>query len=137
MKISMVCLTINFTAACILMLPLREGGPGIANTITSLINVGLLLFALRKKLGKLDMAPLRAALRPLVLATLLAGVIAWCGWNYWERTFGHDSIPLKIGAVFVPAGIAAGIYWLIAILCKIPAAKEMADFALAKFQRFK
>jgi putative peptidoglycan lipid II flippase len=137
MKISMVCLTINFTAACILMLPLREGGPGIANTLTSLINVGLLLFALRKKLGKLDMAPLRDTLRPLVLATLLAGVIAWCGWNYWERMFGHASIALRIGAVFVPAGIAAGIYWLIAILCKIPAAKEMADFALAKFQRFK
>ena len=137
MKISLVCLAINFTAACILIKPLREGGPGIANTFTSLINVGLLLFVLRKKLGKLEMKPLRDTLRPLALATILAGVIAWCGWHFWERTFGHATIALKIGSVFVPAAIAGGVYWLIALLCKIPAANEMTEFALAKFKRFK
>ena len=136
-KISLFCLTINFTAACILMKPLQEGGPGIANTFTSLINVGLLLFVLRKKLGKLEMKPLRDTLRPLALATILAGVIAWCGWHFWERTFGHATTALKIGEVFVPAGIAGTIYWLTALLCKIPAANEMTDFALAKFKRFK
>ena len=135
MKISIVCLAINFTAACILMLPLREGGPGIANTFTSLINVSLLVFALRKKLKTLEMAALRDTLRPLALNTILAGVIAWCCWNYWERTFGHATIALKIGAVFVPAGIAGGIYWLTALACHIPAAKEMTAFVLAKFKK--
>jgi putative peptidoglycan lipid II flippase len=135
MKISLVCLTINFIAACLLMSPLREGGPGIANTCTSALNVSLLLFALRKKLGKLEMASLRNALRPLVFATLLAGVIAWGGWQWWEKSLGHANLALKIGAVFVPAGIAGGIYWLLALLCKIPAAQEMTVFALAKFKK--
>ena len=135
MKISLVCLTINFIAACLLMSPLREGGPGIANTVTSAINVSLLFFALRKKLGQLEMASLRQALRPLTLAALLAGIIAWGGWKYWEQAFGHSSIALKIGAVFVPAGIAGGIYWLLALVCKIPAAQELTAFALAKFKR--
>ena len=61
----------------------------------------------------------------------------WCGWHFWERTFGHATIALKIGSVFVPAAIAGGVYWLIALLCKIPAANEMTEFALAKFKRFK
>ena len=135
MKISLVCLIINFIAACLLMSPLREGGPGIANTLTSAINVSLLLFALRKKLGKLEMKSLRETLQPLVLAALLAGVIAWGGWQWWEKSIGHANLALKIGAVFVPAGIAGGIYWLIALGCKIPAAKEMTAFALAKFKR--
>ena len=135
MKISLVCLTINFIAACLLMPPLREGGPGIANTVTSAINVGLLLFALRKKLGTLEMASLRETLRPLMLAALLAGVIAWGGWQWWEKSLGHGTIALKIGAVFVPAGIAGGIYWLAALAGKVPAAKEMTEFALAKFKR--
>ena len=52
MQISILCLTINFIAACLLIVPLREGGPGIANTFTSLINVALLFIALRKKLGE-------------------------------------------------------------------------------------
>jgi hypothetical protein len=41
---------------------------------------------------------------------------------------------LKIGEVFVPAGIAGLAYWLTALAFKIPAAKEMAEFALAKFK---
>jgi putative peptidoglycan lipid II flippase len=135
MKISLVCLAINFIAACILMQPMREGGPGIANTFTSIINVGLLLFALRKKLGKLEMDSLYDTLRPLVLATILAGVIAWCGWHSWEQSLGHGSIALKLGAVFVPATLAGLVYLLAALQMKIPAAKEMLDFALTKFRR--
>jgi peptidoglycan biosynthesis protein MviN/MurJ (putative lipid II flippase) len=135
MQISLICLTINFLAACLLMLPLGEGGPGIANTCTSALNVALLLFALRKKLGRLEMNPLRQTLRTLTLAALAAGLIAWGGWFWWEKTIGHASLALKLGAVFVPAGIAGGIYWIIALLCHVPAAREMTAFALARFKR--
>jgi putative peptidoglycan lipid II flippase len=135
MKISLACLTINFLMAWVLMLPLREQGPGIANTFTSAINVCLLVFALRKKLGKLDMAELRETLVPLAGAGVLTGAIAWLTWKFWEQHFGHTTIALEIGAVFVPAGMAGGIYWVVALLCKIPAAKELTDFALAKLKR--
>jgi peptidoglycan biosynthesis protein MviN/MurJ (putative lipid II flippase) len=135
MKISIVCLTINFAGACLLMPLLRERGPGIANTCTSAINVGLLLFALRKKLGTLEMQTLRRDFLRLLWLTLLAGAIALGAWQFWEMRLGHPTLALKIGAVFVPAGIAGGIYWLLALLWRIPAAKEMTDFALAKFKR--
>ena len=135
MRISILCLAVNFVTACLLVVPLQEGGPGIANTLTSGLNVGLLLFALRKKLGKLELQPLRDTVRPLLLATLLAGVIAWCGWQTWEHQLGHHTLALKIGAVFVPAGVAGVVYWLTALLCHIPAAQEMTAFALAKFKR--
>ena len=134
MKISLACLTLNLTAAAALLPTLHEGGPGIANTLTSCVNVGLLGFALRKKLGKLDMASLR---RPLVLLlgiALLAGIIALVGWHFWEISLGHDGLALKLGAVFVPAALAGSVYWLVALACKIPAAAEMTEFALAKFK---
>jgi putative peptidoglycan lipid II flippase len=134
MKISIACLALNFILAALLVLPLRQGGLGIANTVTSICNVWLLVFALRKKLGRLEMEPLRHALRMLVPAAMLAGVIAWGGWQWWEKSIGHATLALKIGAVFVPAGIAGGIYWLVALGCKIPAAREMTAFALARFK---
>jgi putative peptidoglycan lipid II flippase len=134
MKISLVCLIINFLAACLLMAPLQEGGPGIANTGTSAINVGLLLYALRKKLGKLEMGPLRQTFRVLVPGALAAGLLAWAGWLCWERTLGHANLALQIGAVFVPAGIAGGVYWSIAMLGRVPAAREMTAFALSRFE---
>jgi putative peptidoglycan lipid II flippase len=135
MKISLVCLLVNLALAALLIVPLRQGGLGIANTVTSVCNVGLLLFALRKKLGKLEMGALRGTLRPLALAALLAGIIAWSGWNWWEQTLGHKTLALKIGAVFVPAGIAGGIYWLAALAGKVPAAQEMSGFILNRFKK--
>jgi TRAP-type C4-dicarboxylate transport system permease small subunit len=81
------------------------------------------------------MASLRETLRPLMLAALLAGVIAWGGWQWWEKSLGHGTIALKIGAVFVPAGIAGGIYWLAALAGKIPAAQEMSEFILNRFKK--
>ena len=137
MKISVFCLIINFVIGCALLFPLHERGPGIANTFTSALNAGLLLFALRKKLGKLEMASLRGTLLPIALAALFTGILAWGGWKLWEQQLGHATLALKLGAVFVPAGIAGGIYWLVTMRCKVPAAKEMTDFALAKFKRFK
>jgi putative peptidoglycan lipid II flippase len=135
MKISIVCLVTNFAISCILIKPMQEGGPGIANIFTSLLNVGLLLFALRKKLAKLEMEPLLATLRPLAFAVVLAGAIAWCGWNYWERTLGHKTLALQIGAVFVPAIAAGLIYGGSALAFKVPAAKEMLEFASGRFKK--
>ena len=135
MKISIVCLVLNLILGAALVVPLRQGGLGIANTVTSIFNVWLLLFALRKKMGKLDMESLRKTFLPLATAGVLAGLLAWLGWRFWENSLGHQTIALKIGAVFVPAGIAGMVYWLAALAFKIPAAKEMTEFALAKFKR--
>jgi len=135
MKISIFCLAMNLILAAALIIPLRQGGLGIANTATSICNVGLLFFALRKKLGKLEMGSLRAVFPPLAFAGILAGVVAWLGWQFWEGKIGHATLALKIGAVFVPAGVAGGIYLLMALAFKIPAAKEMTDLALARLKR--
>ena len=135
MQISIACLVSNLMLSWLLMVPLHEGGAGIANTITSTLNAGLLFFALRKKLKRLELQPLRATLPLLLLATLLAGALAWFAWKGWEHYFGHANLLLKIGAVFVPAGMAGGVYWLVAWCGKIPAAQEMTAFALAKFKQ--
>ena len=70
----------------------------------------------------------------LITAMVLA-LLAWLGWRFWENSLGHQTIGLKIGAVFAPAGIAGLVYWLGALAFKIPAAKEMTEFALARFKR--
>jgi putative peptidoglycan lipid II flippase len=135
MKISIFCLTLNLILAAALILPLRQGGLGIANTATSICSVWLLLYALRRKLGKLEMESLRATFLPLAVAGILAGLVAWSGWWSWENFLGHKTIALKIGAVFVPAGIAGLVYGLMALAFKIPAAKETTDLILARFRR--
>jgi putative peptidoglycan lipid II flippase len=135
MKISIVCLVLNFSIACALLIPLREGGPGIANAVTSILNVALLLFALRKKLGRLEMESLRKSFLLLLWMAVLAGIVALMSWKFWEIKFGHETLELKIGAVFVPAILAGMIYGILALAFKIPAAKEILDLFLARFRR--
>jgi putative peptidoglycan lipid II flippase len=135
MKVSVFCLVINLLIAVSLVWRFKQGGLGIANTLTSLVNVGLLAYALRRKLKTLNLSPLKQPFLLLALLTVLAGAIAFGLWSIWETRFGHANLALKLGAVFVPAGIAGGIYWLGAMACNIPAAKEMTEFAMAKFRR--
>jgi putative peptidoglycan lipid II flippase len=135
MKISLACLMLNLLIAAALVVPLKQGGLGIANTITSVCNAGLLFFALRKKLARLEMESLRATFVPLAIAGMIAGLVAWEGWRFWEKTLGHETLALKIGAVFVPAIAAGLLYVVLALMFKIPAAQEMTAFALEKFKK--
>jgi putative peptidoglycan lipid II flippase len=135
MKISIACLVINFAVACLLLGPLRERGPGIANTLTSCINAGWLVFALRKKLVTLEMESLQKTFLPLAFAGTIAGITAWFAWRFLEKSLGHETLALKIGGVFAPAVLAGAIYGMLALAFKIPAAKEMLEFALARFKR--
>src|SRR5579862_2023452 len=135
MKISIACLAVNLVLATALVVPLRQGGLGLANTATSVCNVCLLVYWLRRKLTTLEMEPLRATLLPLAVAGTLAGLLAWFGWQFWENSLGHNTVALQIGEVFVPAGMAGLVYWLTALAFKIPAAREMVEFALVKFKK--
>jgi putative peptidoglycan lipid II flippase len=127
MRISLVCLAINFTLAIffLLLLKLGAGGLGLANTITSLINVSLLFYALRIKLKQLDFDELRRQLVPVVLAGFSAGIMAWGSWILWNKHLGHGTLILKLGEVFVPITAATIIYFALTLRLKIPAALEM------------
>ena len=134
MKISVFCLVINLFLAALLVVPLKQGGLGIANTLTSCCNAALLVFALRKKLARLDMNPLKKSLFPLFWAALLAALISLGVCHEWESHLGHHSIPLQLGSVFVPAFMAAAAYFLASLALGIPAAKEIASLALNRIR---
>jgi hypothetical protein len=130
MKISLVCLAINFGATCAL-LPVARRRPGHRQHAHLVPQLGLLLFALRKKLGKLEMEPLRKILRPLALARFLPGWLpgrpGGCGKIPGPRE------PRAENWRGVCAGGDRGRNLLAdGAALKIPAAKEMTAFALAK-----
>jgi len=135
MQISMVCLALNLVFALSLVWWLRQGGLGLANSVSSACNVGLLLFALRKKLGRLELAALRSTFLPLAVSAAVAAVLAWWGGRLWEVQLGHATLALKIGAVFVPGGIASLVYWLMTLAAKVPAAREITELLSQKLGR--
>ncbi|HLP76347.1 MAG TPA: murein biosynthesis integral membrane protein MurJ, partial [Candidatus Paceibacterota bacterium] len=114
MKISLVCLGVNLVLSVSLVWLFRQGGLGLANTASSAVNVALLFFALKKKMGKLEMGALRSMLWPLAIAIAVATGLSIWGSHLWETRVAIAGFPFKLGAVFVPGTIAGAAYWAIA-----------------------
>jgi len=140
MKISVFCLAVNLATAFWFLKYFQhskmggEVGLALANTLSAAINVSLLTYSLRRKLGRLDFAGLRRSLVLLLSNAVLAGVVAALLSAFWEQRLGHQTLPLKLGAVFVPGGFAAGIYWFVALWLRVPSAQEVTALFLNKFR---
>jgi putative peptidoglycan lipid II flippase len=135
MRISLYCLGLNLLFAFWLVQPYREAGLAVANSLSAAFNVALLLYALRRKLKRLELAEFIRALLVLVGVAVLAGGVAFWASHLWESRVGHDTWPAKIGAVFVPGGIAVAVYWVLALVSKVPAAKEIVEAIGRKVRR--
>jgi len=135
MKISAVCLGLNVVFALWLIQSFREAGLALANTMSSVFNVWLLLHALRRRLRTLELGPLRNNLALMIGAAILAGMIAWAAHAFWDRHVGHVGWPCKLGAVFVPAGIAAPAYCGVTLWLGLTPAGDVYHLLLGKLKR--
>jgi putative peptidoglycan lipid II flippase len=125
MKISVLCLGLNLAFAIWLVQRYREAGLAVANTMSATFNLVLLTYALRRRLSRLGLSLLKQTLLVLVPNAIFAAVLAWIFGSVWEKRLGHATLPLKIGEVFVPGGIASLFYWLVAVWAKVPAAHDL------------
>jgi putative peptidoglycan lipid II flippase len=127
MRISVISLTINvvFTAVFLFVLHLGPGSLGLANSLSSICNLIILVIALRKKLGRLEMTELVKLLPQLAAAGLIAALVAWNGRLLWEGHLWHGNLLLKLGEVFIPMIAATAAYMALGLWLKIPSAGEM------------
>ncbi|MDB6124329.1 MAG: putative lipid flippase MurJ, partial [Pedosphaera sp.] len=137
MKISIFCLALNLIFALILIGPFRQGGLGIANTISACCNVFFLFYALRRKLGSLELSTLRQIIGAILGAATVAALVTWGLSQVWERQIGHVGIWRRIGAVFVPMIAASLVYWGLALWLKVPPAMEIGGLIFKKLGRLK
>lgn len=132
MKISIICLLVNLALVVALVGPMRQGGLGLANTLSGWLNVALLLVALRGKAGGIEWRELKRALGPVVVCAATAGAVAWGVAAWWTRRLGHETTGLKIGEVLAPLMLAGGIYWLATWLARVPTAREVTGLLGAR-----
>ena len=135
MKISVFCLAVNLLLALTLVWRFKQGGLGMANTVSSITNMCLLFYALRRKLGRLDSGGLREMLAPIFGAGLIAAAVAWCGRLAWEHAIGHEGLWRRLGEVFVPMTAASVIYLGLALWFKVPPALEIGGLVLKKLRK--
>ncbi|HTH45888.1 MAG TPA: murein biosynthesis integral membrane protein MurJ [Candidatus Limnocylindria bacterium] len=135
MRISLVSLAINLVLAVPLILLLRQGGMGLANTISAATNSALLLYALKRALPKFGLREFLPNVTAVVGAATLAGLTAWGAHALWERWVGHAGLAGRSGAVFVPMALAGAVYLALALWLKLPQAYELLGLLRGRFQK--
>jgi putative peptidoglycan lipid II flippase len=124
MRISTVCLAINVVLAFFFIRFFRQGGLGIANTLSACVNVMLLTYALTRKLKTLELHHLRDRVLKMIAATAIAAIVAWGSHILCETRLNHVSLIERALAVFIPLGLAGLVYFAIALWVKIPEAHD-------------
>jgi putative peptidoglycan lipid II flippase len=86
MKVAVIALLVNLFLSLILMSPLKHGGLALANALASILNLGMLAWILRARVGPLQGIKLLRSGIKILLASLVMGVVAYygAGTNYWE-----------------------------------------------------
>ncbi len=134
MRISIFCLGINlvFTVVFLFGFDLGPGALGLANTLSSACNIGLLVLALRKKMRRLDMTETAAQWPALAAIGLAAGMAAWTAQLLWQNHFGHASLGPRLGEVFLPMLLATALYFGLSLWLKVGSARELLHLVVAR-----
>lgn len=135
MKISSVCLILNILFGAFLIPLYREGGMGMANTMSAAFNVYLLLYGLRRKLKSLQVGNLPSLIARMAGAGFIAAETAWFTSQVWERYIGHAQFLQRLGAVFAPIATATLVYFGILAWLRVPQVHDVLNVIVAKFRK--
>jgi putative peptidoglycan lipid II flippase len=129
MRITVFCMVLNLALALLLVFRHRQAGIALASTVTAGFNVGLLLYALRKKLKFLEVGALKQQILPLISGLVVATLLAWSIHYYWDQWIGHRTLWMRIGEVFAPGIVAFLGYFGVGYFLKHPAANDLLHLA--------
>lgn len=132
--ISLWTLLVNFTLGLILMRSFGHIGLALALTLSSIFNSALLIWALRKKIGRLGLGSVAKALAKIVPATVLMGGVFWflLGYCSWQAS---GQAWLKGGVLFGAIFVSLTVYVSCCYLFKVPQVDQIAVLLRRKLLR--
>ncbi|MDD5433920.1 MAG: murein biosynthesis integral membrane protein MurJ [Nitrospira sp.] len=112
-KAGLIAMIVNVVFSIILMKPLKHGGLALGTSIAAMVNLSFLVWALRKKLGRINMMEIAGSLKTIVPANILMGLVAWLisRGNIWAV---NGRLSLKAGILL--ASIVMSTLTYIAVL---------------------
>jgi len=132
--ISFWTLLVNAVLGMLLMFPLGHTGLALALTLSSVFNALVLVWALRRKVGRLGLDSVFSSLLRVIPATAMMALVVWlilqCG--QWQLAYGRWQKGMVLGGALL-AGIA--VYVAACLLLRVPEASEAASIFRRKLLR--
>lgn len=129
-----VAFVLNVGLSLLLMRPLLHGGLALATTLSALANMAMLLWLLRRKIGRfggrgITVAGIKALVASLPMALFVRWVVGMTDWS----VNGHKL--MKAGVLGAAVGGGIVIFLICAHLCRCEEAHEAAALVKKKFGR--
>ena len=119
MRIAMITFAFNIAASLILMGPLKHNGLALANSLAAMLNVVVLAFVLRKKIGSfLDRAFFHSIIKMIIAALTMLAAIGGFNWFFpWDT---NADFPTRLTYLLATITLGASVYFASAYLLKSP-----------------
>lgn len=131
--LGLISMAVNIVAMILLVGPLSQGGLAFATSISSVVNMFLLLYRLRKKVGTIDGRRLTGTLLKSLLASLVMGGVVWA-WSMWlSRHLGFGTLA-SILVLLSGSAIGAVIFALLAKLMQMEEFAQVVGLAERKLK---
>jgi putative peptidoglycan lipid II flippase len=127
-KAAVVALTANVLLSLALMGPLRHGGLALANALSSMLNFTILMYFLRKKLGRVEGRRILASFVKAIFASAVMGALAWMALRGEMWRLPGDFL-IKAAWLFGTIALSVLVY---VILCRILKCEEL-EFIIRRF----
>ncbi len=115
--IATISILANIALGVILMQWLSHGGLALATSLSSMLNFGLLLRALRRRFGRLGWGDILASLKKTVVCSLLMGVVIWGSAAYLLQPAARSTVGTFFG-LFACILIGIGSYGALGVWLK-------------------
>jgi putative peptidoglycan lipid II flippase len=119
MFMAFISIIANIILGVILMKPLAHGGLALATSLASMLNLGLLAYALRAKMGALGVKKIAQSVVRVILSSAGMGIGVWATAGAIFPLENRTSSGLLIG-VAACIGIGFSMYGAISFVLKSP-----------------
>jgi putative peptidoglycan lipid II flippase len=117
--ISFIAIAANIGFNLALVGPLGYGGLALGTGIASLVNAGLLLYYLRKRLGGIDGRRIMVSFVKILIASIVMAAIVWGAERTLALTWPGMAIVQRAVRVAVPVGVGLAVLALMAKLLRL------------------
>lgn len=136
MRISVVCLGVNLLLTVLLIRWFQQGGMGMANSASAFLNLGLLIYALKRKFRSLILGDVCKELRAVVASGVLTGLLVWGARLGMEGMIGSRTLGAQMLTVFIPLLLGGSVYVVVTYRLNVRMARDIWDLAKPKLDKW-
>ena len=108
---------------------------GMANALSSMVNLGLIFYAIRRKFPNMKVKEMIQPTLTVLGSGILAAFLAWALWKWIVSMIETPSVWTQLTEVFVPLILGTGFYAFLTYWSGVPAARDIWKLLKQKLDR--